>query len=118
MDGGGRLSGKVQEATTTFIHPEVSILVVVVTDRSHVFSLSGAVLGGRLHLQGAAAAAAGRWIHSFPFLAAQIPRVFGVETLPGPTPLHSIPTASDRFGGGECVRTATGQSETLPRGLR
>jgi len=116
MDGGGRLSGKVQEATTTFIHPEVSILVVV-TDRSHVFSLSGAVLGGRLHLQGAAA---GRWIHSFPFLAAQIPRVFGVETVPGPTqhPLHSIPTASDRFGGGECVRTATGQSETLPRGLR
>lgn len=71
------------------------VALPAVTDRLHPFTFPGAVLRGRLQLQGAAA---GGWLHPVPVLAARVPAVSGVEAFPGSQlgALHSIPTHPDR----------------------
>lgn len=114
LDSGGHLKGQVQKRKTqrtVSLCPFPSF-----TYSLHLLSHSGALHGGWLHLQ---RTAAGRWIHSFPFLTPRISRVSGIKTNPRPTgcPLHSIPATQEYIGRGECVWTTTKQSEIFQHGL-
>lgn len=93
-----------------------SLSCLSLTDSFHLLSLSEPLHRGRLHLQ---RAAAGRWIHPFPFLTPWISCLSGVKTIPGPalSPLHSIPTTEEYAGRRECVWTSTKQSAIFQHGL-